>query len=34
MAFTLMDRGFVFKEIAAYMENFAPGDPTVCYALF
>ncbi|KAJ8310567.1 hypothetical protein KUTeg_012432 [Tegillarca granosa] len=31
MAFTLMDRGFVFKEIAAYMENFGPGDPTTLH---
>ncbi|XP_078311757.1 dedicator of cytokinesis protein 9-like isoform X7 [Crassostrea virginica] len=31
--FTLMDRGFVFKNIAAYVEQFGPGDQKSLYDL-
>ncbi|XP_048744096.2 dedicator of cytokinesis protein 9-like isoform X7 [Ostrea edulis] len=31
--FTLMDRGFVFKNIAAYVEQFGPGDSKSLYEL-
>ncbi|XP_061183678.1 dedicator of cytokinesis protein 9-like isoform X1 [Saccostrea echinata] len=31
--FTLMDRGFVFKNIAAYIEQFGPGDSKSLYDL-
>ena len=27
--FTFMDRGFVFRLINMYMDNFMPGDPKV-----